>query len=167
MSGHTSVRGRSMPNPSVTFGELTRDRMEALLARHHVGRLAFAFQNRVDIEPIHYVYSEGALFGRTTYGTKLTVLMHHPWVAFEVDDVHGPFDWLSVVVKGTVYFLEPGESAQLREAYEHALGVIRAVAPQAFTPDDPVPERSILFRIHIHEMLGRFAETGMVGETRT
>jgi nitroimidazol reductase NimA-like FMN-containing flavoprotein (pyridoxamine 5'-phosphate oxidase superfamily) len=141
--------------------------MEALLARHHVGRLAFAFQNRVDLEPIHYVFSNGALFGRTTYGTKLTVLMHHPWVAFEVDEVHGPFDWQSVVVKGTVYFLEPGESAQLREAYEHAIGVIRAVAPQAFTPDDPVPERSILFRIHIHEMLGRFAESGTVGETRT
>jgi len=167
MSGHTLVRGRSMPNPSVTFGDLTRDRMEALLARHHVGRLAFAFQNRVDLEPIHYVFSDGALFGRTTYGTKLTVLMHHPWVAFEVDEVHGPFDWQSVVVKGTVYFFQTGESEQLRGAYEHAVGVIRTAMPQAFTPDDPVPERSILFRIHIHEMEGRFAESRPVGETRT
>lgn len=167
MSDHTLVRGRSMPNPSVTFGDLTREGMEALLARHHHGRLAFAFESSVDIEPISYVFSDGALFGRTTYGTKLTVLMHHPWVAFEVDEVHGPFDWQSVVVKGTVYFLESGESAQLREAYEHAVGVIRTIMPVAFTPDDPVPERSILFRLHIHEMLGRFAETARVGETRT
>lgn len=156
-----------MPNPSVTFGELTREGMESMLSRHHVGRLAFAFQGRVDIEPIHFVFSGDALYGRTTFGTKLTVLMHHPWVAFEVDEVHGPFDWQSVVVKGTVYFLEPGESAQLRDAYEHGLSVIRSVMPLAFTPDDPAPERSILFRIHIHEMEGRMAETDRVGETRT
>jgi nitroimidazol reductase NimA-like FMN-containing flavoprotein (pyridoxamine 5'-phosphate oxidase superfamily) len=153
--------------PQVTFGVLTQEGIEALLSRHHVGRMAFAFQDRVDIEPIHYVFAEGALFGRTTFGTKLTVLMHHPWVAFEVDEVSGPFDWQSVVVKGTVYFLEPGGAAQLREAYEHALSVIQTVMPQAFTPEDPVPHRSILFRIHIHEMEGRVAETGAVGETRT
>lgn len=152
-----------MPKPAVTFGDLTREEMEALLARHHVGRIAFAFRGHVDIEPVHYVFADGALFGRTTYGTKLTVLMHHPWVAFEIDEVHGPLDWHSVVVKGTVYFPEPGDSEQLRTAYEHAVRVIRSAMPAAFTPDDPVPDRSILFRIHIHEMEGRFAEAAKVG----
>jgi hypothetical protein len=41
--------------------------------------------------------------------------------------------------------------------------VIRSAMPAAFTPDDPVPDRSILFRIHIHEMEGRFAEAAKVG----
>lgn len=156
-----------MTNPPVTFRNLKRHEMEALLARHHVGRLAFAFQGRVDIEPIHYVFHEGALYGRTTFGTKLTVLMHHPWVAFEVDEIRGPLDWQSVVVKGTVYFPEPGDSEQLRTAYESAVGVIRSAMPAAFTTDDPVPDRSILFRIHIHEIEGRAGESATVGETRT
>ena len=37
--------------------ELTRVEMEAILARNNVGRIAYAFQDRVDIEPISYVYA--------------------------------------------------------------------------------------------------------------
>lgn len=153
-TGHTST-------PTVAFRDLIRVESEELLSRNHVGRLAFAFHSRVDIEPIHYVYdiSEGAIFARTTPGTKLTVLEHHPWVAFEVDEVRGPFDWQSVVVKGTVYHVEEDGSRRSREELEHVKQVIRQVMPLAFTPDDPVPERSVLLRIHIHEILGRAAES--------
>ena len=154
-------------NPSVNFRDLTREEIEAMLARHHVGRMAFALGSRVDIEPIHFVFSDGALFGRTTPGTKLTTLKHQPWVAFEVDEIEGPFDWRSVVLKGTVYFLQPDQVSHPADAYEHAVRVIRSVMPQAFTRDDPVPDRTILFRIHVHEMVGRAATTGTVRKTRT
>lgn len=154
-------------NPSVTFRDLTREEIEAVLARHHVGRMAFAFRSRVDIEPIHYVFAEGALFGRTTPGTKLTTLKHQPWVAFEVDEVDGPFDWRSVVLKGTVYFLQPDQVSPPAAAYDHAVRVIKAVMPQAFSRGDPVPDRTILFRVHVDEMIGRAATTGRVRETRT
>ena len=36
--------------------ELTRAEIEALLTRNNVGRIAYAFKDRVDIEPINYVY---------------------------------------------------------------------------------------------------------------
>ncbi|HEX6314075.1 MAG TPA: pyridoxamine 5'-phosphate oxidase family protein [Gemmatimonadaceae bacterium] len=148
-----------MPASAVTFNELSRYEMEAFLARHHVGRIAFAFKDRVDIEPIHYVFADGALYGRTTPGTKLTVLAHSPWVAFEVDEIDGPFDWRSVVAKGTVYFPERGGAKQMQESYDHAVSVIRSAFPPAFTDEDPVPERSILFRLHIDTMEGRSASS--------
>ena len=154
-------------DPTVTFRDLTRGESEAMLARHHVGRMAFALGSRVDIEPIHFVFADGALFGRTTPGTKLTTLKHQPWVAFEVDEIEGPFDWRSVVLKGTVYFLQPDQVSHPADAYEHAVRVIRSVMPQAFTRDDPVPDRTVLFRIHVHEMVGRAAIPGTVRETRT
>ena len=47
------------------------------------------------------------LYARTSPGTKLTTVQHHPWVAFEVDEVHARASWQSVVVRGTIYFLEP------------------------------------------------------------
>ena len=148
-----------MPTVTPRFRELDQDEIAQVLREHVVGRLAFAFHDRVDIEPVHFVLDGEWIYGRTTPGTKLTVLAHHPWVAFEVDEVEGPFDWHSVVVKGTVYFVEDGPSHQLRESYNETLRVIRRLMPDALTDRDPVPARSILFRIHINESTGRAATT--------
>jgi uncharacterized protein len=146
---------RSVPS----FRDLERAEIEEMLSSHRYGRLAFAFHDRVDIEPIHFVYEPEWIYGRTTPGTKLTVLAHHPWVAFEIDDVHGPFDWRSVVVKGTVYFMESGASGPVDEAYRHTVRMIRRRSPEAFTDNDPVPARTVLFRLHIDEVHGRAAST--------
>lgn len=136
---------------------MTPPEMEAILRRHHVGRIAFYNENRVDIEPISYVYHDGALYGRAAEGTRMDALTSQPWVAFEVDEIRGPFDWDSVVVKGTVYVVEPGQVAPLRERYEHALGVIRTALPEALTERDPAPARTTIFRLHIDAMEGRSA----------
>jgi len=72
-----------------------------------------------------------------------------------------------VVLKGTVYFLHPDKVSHPADAYDHAVRVIKSVMPQALTRDDPVPDRTILFRVHVDEMVGRAATTGRVRETRT
>jgi len=82
------------------FRELDRGEIEEILARNNVGRLAFSLHDRVDIEPINYVFDSGWIYGRTSHGTKLSTIAHHRWVAFEVDEVHGIFQWSSVVIKG-------------------------------------------------------------------
>lgn len=142
-----------------TFRELEREECEALLRSHHVGRLAYVIDHRVDIVPVHYTYEEGWLYGRSAAGQKLEAVMHNRWVAFQVDDIDGPFDWTSVVVKGGVYFLRHDGSAEERHKYLEALDTIRSVAPYALTAEDPVPERAVLFRIHADEMHGRSAST--------
>jgi nitroimidazol reductase NimA-like FMN-containing flavoprotein (pyridoxamine 5'-phosphate oxidase superfamily) len=38
------------------FRSLDRGEIDEILARNHVGRLAYAWKNHVDIEPLHYVY---------------------------------------------------------------------------------------------------------------
>ena len=104
-----------------TFFELTRDEAVDLLTRNHVGRLAFSFHDRVDIEPISYVFSGDWVYARTAPGTKLAIVQHHPWVAFEVDEIRSRVDWRSVVVHGTIYFIdaEPrGRSTRLRSRRE-------------------------------------------------
>jgi uncharacterized protein len=140
--------------------ELDRDEMEALLRRHTHGRIAFLVHDQVDIEPIHYVYQDGWLIGRTGQGTKLSALAHHPWVAFEVDEVEGPFSWRSVVVKGTVYLVHDEASARSGETAREVRDAIRALIPDAFGPGDPFRERSVLFRLHADVMTGRAASSG-------
>jgi nitroimidazol reductase NimA-like FMN-containing flavoprotein (pyridoxamine 5'-phosphate oxidase superfamily) len=138
--------------PSPHFRALDTSETWAILARNHVGRIGYAFHDHVDIMPVHYIYSDGWIYGRTSPGEKLVVLAHHRWVAFEVEEVQGTFDWRSIVVHGGFYVLSPDD-----EAWDHALQLLRRLAPKAFTDDDPVPFRTVLFRIAVQESTGREA----------
>ncbi len=142
---------------TTTTRNLTRPEMEAVLRRHNIGRIAFTDGRRVDVEPIGYVYDDGAIYGRSAPGTRMRALRRWPWVAFEVDEIRGLFDWESVVVKGTVYVVEPGQAMPMREHYGKALQAIRSVMPDALTDNDPMPTRTIVFQLHIDEMEGRSA----------
>jgi nitroimidazol reductase NimA-like FMN-containing flavoprotein (pyridoxamine 5'-phosphate oxidase superfamily) len=143
-----------------SFSDLSRDEAVALLGRNHVGRLAFTFHDRVDIEPISYVYTEGWVYARTSLGTKLRTLRHHPWVAFEVDEIRSRFDWQSVVVHGTVYVFDPGRGGADREGYDLAVKALRLVDADALTDSDATPHRQALFRIHVDDITGRRATPG-------
>ena len=142
------------------FFELSRSEANELLTRHRVGRLAFTFHDRVDIEPISYVFAEGWLYGRTSHGTKLTTVKHHPWVAFEVDEVEGPFDWRSVVVHGTVYMLQGAGTDAERRAYRSAVRLLRRLVPGTLGKRDPVPFRSVVMKLHVDRVSGRLARSG-------
>ena len=142
-----------------TFRDLSKKQMDSLLDRNHVGRIAFSFRDLVDIRPIHYVHENGWLFGRTSPSDKLETLKHHQWVAFEVDDVSGPFDWKSVVAHGTFYRLQPEGSKSDVRLYERGLRSVRKFSPDAFTDRDPVPFRTELFGIAVDSMTGRSCST--------
>lgn len=152
-------RSSATSTSAPSFRELSRAECDELLTRNHVGRVAFTFHDRVDLEPVHYVYAEGWLHGRTAPGAKIAVLRHHPWVAFEVDEVEGLFDWRSVVVHGSVYLPEADGSPADREAYASTLAHIRDLSPTALTIGDPAPERLLPFRIHVDGITGRAAST--------
>lgn len=142
-----------------TFSVLTTEQCYALLASQNVGRLAFTFRDRVDIEPVHYVFRDGWIWGRTQHGTKVEILAHHPWVAFEVDRVEALFTWQSVVVHGRVEFPDPDGSVQDQERYAAGVEAFRTLVPEAFTPDDPTPDRDLVFMLPTAELVGRAAKT--------
>lgn len=142
-----------------TFRELTRAECDEILSRNHVGRIAFTFHDRVDVEPITYTYAGSWLHARTSPGTKLALLRHHPWVAFEVDEVQAIFDWQSVVVHGVVHIPHADGSADDRAAHADILTHLRELVPETLGPNDPVPERIVLFRVHVDEVRGRAATT--------
>lgn len=145
--------------PTPKFRDLSTGECEAILARNHVGRIAFAFKDRVDIEPIGYAFAHGVINWRTSEGTKLDVLRRQPSVAFEVDEVDGPFDWRGVVVHGTVYQVEAAGSEHDRRAWAEALAALRAAQPGAFSPEDPAAFRTTVLQLHIMEIAGREARS--------
>ena len=140
-----------------TFRDMDTTAVNALLRRNHVGRIAYSFHDRVDIEPISYVFADGAIYMRTSPGSKLATLAHAPWVAFEVDEVDGPFEWQSVVAQGTVYVLEEVGSTDARASYRHAVERIRELAPAALSDHDPTPERHVVLKLFLSDVTGREA----------
>ena len=136
--------------------DLTREEADALLARNNVGRIAFCWRDRVDIEPIHYVYDAPWLFGRTKVGAKLLTLAHNKWCAFETDDIRDLFEWESVVVKGS--FTAFNSALDVDEKFDRAVAALRRLVPAALTDKDPAPERTIVFGIHADEIIGRAME---------
>jgi nitroimidazol reductase NimA-like FMN-containing flavoprotein (pyridoxamine 5'-phosphate oxidase superfamily) len=146
-----------------TFRELHIDEAHDILARNHVGRIAFSFHDRVDIEPISYVFADGALYMRTAPGSKLETLAHSPWVAFEVDEVEGAFAWRSVVVHGTVYTLHDAGGEAARATYRTALDRLRQLVPTALSPDDPTPARHVILKLYLTSVTGRAASSSCDG----
>ncbi len=143
-----------MPEAAVPHvREMTPDESRALLVGQHVGRLAFTMHDRVDIEPIGYVSDGEWIFGRTSKGTKLAMLLHHPFCAFETDQVHDLFNWSSVVVKGTFQLLDPELGSP--DTYARAEQLLSALVPGTFSHHDPTPHRNIVFGIYVHEITGR------------
>ncbi|MEO7998760.1 MAG: pyridoxamine 5'-phosphate oxidase family protein [Gemmatimonadaceae bacterium] len=146
----------------VSITPLERAECLAVIGENHFGRIAYSFHDRVNIEPISYAFDNDWIFGRTSTGSKWLTLQHHPWVAFEVEQIVSQFDWRTVVVQGTVKFLDESDtSSPDRKLRERALNAIRLHAPFALTNDDPAPHRDKVFGIYLNEVSGRKSQSLM------
>ncbi len=159
-SAHRGGARDAHANTAPTIRLLDASECEAILSRNHVARLAFSFRDRVDIEPVHYVYDRGSMFGRTSPGSKLTALTHNPWVAAEVDEVAGLFEWDSVVVHGSLYTVSPDVPGAEAAAWARGIELLRTLIAETGTEDDPVAFRSVIFQIHLDSTSGRRATPG-------
>lgn len=138
---------------------LSRRQAGFVLARNHVGRIAFIGDGRVELLPVHYVYARFAIVGRTSFGTKCMAWIERDDVAFEVDEIDGLFDWRSVIVRGSLKIIHRGGPRADPDAYDEAVQATRTLVPDAFTARDPTPQRRIVFRIEPTDLTGREAST--------
>ncbi len=145
-----------MAKGRIEISAMSGEECEALLRRNTVGRMGFSFQDRVDIQPLTYVYRDRWLFGRTSEGAKLATLRHNRWVAFQVDEIHDTWNWDSVVVRGGIHVLGEGGGAEDRRLREEAEAALRELMPE-LEEHDPAPHRTVIFGLAPHEIVGRSA----------
>lgn len=144
-----------MEDTHVETRAMDRREAESVLSKHHTGRMAFAFHDKITIELVNYVYADGWIYARIEQGAALTTLRHHQWVAFEVDELKTVYDWRAVTVHGSVQFLSDDRSSPEWRHFNKAMQLIRAQVPTVLTPADPLPNRTQVYRIHADEILGR------------
>ena len=156
---------------SPSIKKLDEAACRSILARNHVGRLGYARGNQLEIEPIHYVYSEGWIFGRTSHGTKTEMTGPGWWpVVFEVDEAENLFRWRSVVVHGGFYVLPSSTSKDDVAQRDRAVKLLGSLIPETLKDRDPVPHRTVVFGITVDEVSGREAtpeDTPPIGKEAT
>jgi nitroimidazol reductase NimA-like FMN-containing flavoprotein (pyridoxamine 5'-phosphate oxidase superfamily) len=155
------------PDVHVTTRELDHQAIEALLAKHHVGSMAIAFHDRVNIALANYVYTDRHIYGRLEDGPDLATVRHHHWVAFQVSEIDGIYDWRTVTANGSIQVLTDGPSVGEATEFRTVLDLIRDVVPAVFTARDPMPQRVHLFRMYVDEVTGREARSGARGRLPT
>ncbi len=139
----------------VDVREMPRDEAVALLGKHHVGRVGISFHDLVRVKLANYLYSEGWIYARTELGEDLTTVRHHPWVAFEVDEVEGLYDWRVIEITGSVEILSSDFHSPDWFEFENAVSLLRSAVPQVLTADDPMPQRVQLIRMHVDNIRGQ------------
>jgi nitroimidazol reductase NimA-like FMN-containing flavoprotein (pyridoxamine 5'-phosphate oxidase superfamily) len=148
----------------VEVRDLSRDESLALLAGHHIGRVGISFHDLLRVELAAYLYSGGWIYARTELGDDVVTVRHHPWAAFEVDEVMGIYDWRTVEAWGSVEFLSSDVHTRDWFQFENAVRLMRGVVPQILTADDPMPQRVQLVRMHVDSVRGRESHGGMTGD---
>lgn len=155
-----AVHARSSGELNVTVRDLSHDESLAILARHHVGRVGITFHDHFRLKICNYLYSENWIYARAELGDDLVMAEHHPWAAFEVDEVDGILDWRSVEVRGAIEFLTSDMQSHDWFEFENAVHLLRNAVPEILRADDPSPKRIHLVRIHLDDVVGRESRVG-------
>jgi nitroimidazol reductase NimA-like FMN-containing flavoprotein (pyridoxamine 5'-phosphate oxidase superfamily) len=92
--------------------------MQALLQLVGFGHLGCARNNRPYVVPIHYAYDSQDIYFFTTEGMKTEYIADNPEVCLQVEEVHDPANWRSVMVNGRA------ERITKPEEMEHAMQLI-------------------------------------------
>jgi len=135
--------------------EMSERQIQVVLSRNDVARMAFIDDGRVQIRPMHFVFVDGRIYGRTSWGAAQHAWSSWPEVALEVDEVDDVTTWRSVLLRGRVHLLD---SASDNAEYARAVDALRTLIPGTLTERDPLPWRRTLFRIEIDEISGREAK---------
>lgn len=130
------------------IGLMSDAEIDALLARHHVGRLGCTANDRPYIVPINYAYDGASIYCYSAPGRKIDVMREQPLVAFQVDEIESDSSWRSVVIEGRYQEL----SGREREAAIVRIANNNGLVARSLNSID----RIVVYRIKLDERSGRF-----------
>jgi nitroimidazol reductase NimA-like FMN-containing flavoprotein (pyridoxamine 5'-phosphate oxidase superfamily) len=156
----------SLPSRRPRIRGLSTLQSEFILSRNHIGQLSFILRGEPELLPLHYVYADGAIISRTSYGPKCAAWVERPQVVLGVEEIDGLFDWRSVLVRGTIRILSPHGTREQRADYWRAVVIARTLIPEMFTERDPTPDRRVVLEIFPVQITGREASTRFLSRSK-
>jgi len=148
--------------------ELGREECQKLLEQTGFGRLACVRDGEPYIVPLFFASSPSCLYGFSTLGQKIDWMRSNPRVCIEVDEVRGPCEWTSVILRGRYEeFSDTPDHAAERLQAQSKLEHVRSLWWQTGLASVQTRARfdrdiTIFYRIHIQEITGRRASADPV-----
>ncbi|MBA3440761.1 MAG: pyridoxamine 5'-phosphate oxidase family protein [Pyrinomonadaceae bacterium] len=107
----------------IEIEEMAVKEMQDLLQKVGYGHLGCAREGRPYVVPVHYAYADPDLYIFTTEGMKTDYIAANPEVCLQVEEVHNPANWRSVIVTGQAEHITKSEDT------EHAMQFITEQNP--------------------------------------
>lgn len=144
--------------PNMLLEQMTKEQCHAALERASFGRLGISDDDQPYVVPVYFAYEAGYVYILSTEGHKIASMRRNPKVSFEIDDIQGETQWISVIALGRYEELPEVqfrvERARARKLLEHR--------PRWWQPAFAERELKtatelidpIFFRIHIDSISG-------------
>jgi nitroimidazol reductase NimA-like FMN-containing flavoprotein (pyridoxamine 5'-phosphate oxidase superfamily) len=145
------------------LGQLNNTQINNILSSQALGRLACADRKQPYVVPVTYAYDGEYIYGQTNEGLKLEILRKNSKVCFEVDLMIDMRNWKSVIVYGKFEELKNKEAEKAREIlFGHFYPLMTSSTIHSHEHrvtekvDDKTRVKTVMYRIKIKKMTGRF-----------
>jgi nitroimidazol reductase NimA-like FMN-containing flavoprotein (pyridoxamine 5'-phosphate oxidase superfamily) len=134
--------------------QLSLDECESLLRHSRLARVAVRDAEGTYMVPISFAYADGAIYGHSPPGRKITLMRRWPHVSVLVDDITNFATWRSVLCRGKWQELTDEQDRTrarmlLLRAFEADLWWVTAGHGRRTALAD-----AILYRVEIEEITG-------------
>jgi nitroimidazol reductase NimA-like FMN-containing flavoprotein (pyridoxamine 5'-phosphate oxidase superfamily) len=124
-----------------------------LLQSATVGRLGCIVNDAPYVVPINFVFDKNYVYSHSLQGTKIEALRGHPRSCLQVDVIHSPLHWSSVIAFGA--FKEVTEAYERHQIIRKILGRFPMLTPVESTISmNGGPSEVIVFQIEIDKISG-------------
>lgn len=105
------------------------------------------------VVPVNYVYRCGSIYIHSLEGTKVQALRKNPNTCVQVEKIHTPFNWKSVIAYGTFEeVIDPGERSAVIDELLSRFADLTPV--EGLGTSGPENGNVVIFKISIDKITG-------------
>ncbi|MCY7323909.1 MAG: pyridoxamine 5'-phosphate oxidase family protein [Phormidesmis sp. CAN_BIN36] len=139
--------------------EMSSKEIQSFLQQVGYGHLGFIHEGKPYVMPMHYYLEDSDIYLFTTEGMKTHDIDANPEICLQVEEIHDPLHWRSVIVTGRA------EQLSEQQDIDRAMPFIKERNPtlspainRTWTDAEGRSEAIVIYRIHESEMSGRTTE---------
>ena len=136
--------------------EMGQKEIQEFLQKVGYGHLGYIHEGKPYVMPMHYYLEEKDIYLLTTVGMKTHDIDANPEVCLQVEEIHGPLHWRSVIVTGRAERLtEQQDIDRVMQLVKESNPALSPAINRTWVDSWGRAEVVALYRIYPEEMSGR------------